>query len=109
LTGPSASSLAQEHGTDSVTVYSPVQLAGGIEARPGTAELVSMWVHPRARGHGAGEALVSAVTGWAADQGFESVHLWVTEANSPARWLYERCGFMLTGERQPLTVRSRHL
>jgi ribosomal protein S18 acetylase RimI-like enzyme len=30
------------------------------------------------------------------------VHLWVTEANRPARLLYERCGFTLTGERQPL-------
>ena len=31
-----------------------------------------------------------------------SVHLWVTETNKPARLLYERCGFSLTGERQPL-------
>jgi hypothetical protein len=30
------------------------------------------------------------------------VHLWVTETNSHARTLYERCGFTLTGERQPL-------
>jgi hypothetical protein len=28
--------------------------------------------------------------------------LWVTESNSPARLLYQRRGFSLTGERQPL-------
>ena len=30
------------------------------------------------------------------------MRLWVTETNAPARALYERCGFTLTGERQPL-------
>ena len=30
------------------------------------------------------------------------MRLWVTETNAHARALYERCGFTLTGERQPL-------
>jgi ribosomal protein S18 acetylase RimI-like enzyme len=30
------------------------------------------------------------------------VHLWLTETNSRARMLYERCGFTVTAERQPL-------
>jgi GNAT superfamily N-acetyltransferase len=80
----------------------PAGLVGGFVPEPGVAELVSMWVHPRARGLGVGQALVAAVVRWAADAGHQSVHLWATEANGPARRLYERCGFTLTGERQPL-------
>ena len=77
-------------------------LAGGYQADPVTVELVSMYVRPRGRGHGVGEALVAAVIGWAAARQATSVHLWVTETNAPARALYQRCGFALTGERQPL-------
>ncbi len=80
----------------------PAGLVGGFVPQGGTAELVSMWVHPQARGLGVGRALVAAVVRWAADEGHRSVHLWVTETNEPARRLYERCGFTLTGERQPL-------
>ncbi len=61
-----------------------------------------MYVRPRGRGRGVGEALVAAVIGWARDRRATSVHLWVTETNAPARALYQRCGFALTGERQPL-------
>jgi len=61
-----------------------------------------MWVRPQARGHGVGEALIAAVLEWAQARHARSVHLWVTEANKPARRLYERCGFKPTGERQPL-------
>ena len=77
-------------------------LAGGYQADPVTVELVSMYVRPRGRGRGVGEALAAAVIGWAAARQATSVHLWVTETNGPARALYQRCGFTLTGERQPL-------
>jgi len=83
-------------------VSEPAGLAGGYQADPVTVELVSMYVRPRGRGHGVGEALVAAVIGWAAARQATSVHLWVTETNAPARALYQRCGFALTGERQPL-------
>jgi len=63
---------------------------------------VSMYVRPRARGRGVGEALVAAVIDWAGNRNAECVRLWVTETNAPARALYERCGFALTGERQPV-------
>jgi GNAT superfamily N-acetyltransferase len=80
----------------------PVGLVGAFEEDPGIFELVSMYVRPQARGRGVGEALIATVIDWAADRNAKSVHLWVTEANKPARLLYERCGFTLTGERQPL-------
>ncbi len=67
-----------------------------------SAELVSMWVAPQARGHGVGRQLVAAVIDWARHRSADRVDLWVTETNDPARWLYESCGFVVTGERQPL-------
>jgi GNAT superfamily N-acetyltransferase len=79
----------------------PAGMAGGYPEAPGLVELISMFVRPQARGHGAGEALIEAVLGWARDRGAASVHLWVTENNAQARGLYERCGFVSTGERQP--------
>jgi GNAT superfamily N-acetyltransferase len=83
-------------------VSEPAGLAGGYQADPVTVELVSMYVRPPARGRGVGEALVAAVAGWADARQAASLHLWVTETNAPARALYQRCGFALTGERQPL-------
>jgi len=68
----------------------------------GPAELISMYVRRQARGRGLGEALIAAVAGWARPRNAPSLHLWVNETNKNARLLYERCGFSLTGERQPL-------
>jgi len=80
----------------------PAWLAGGIDEEPGVAELIAMFVRPQARGRGVGEALVDAVAAWAEGNGATSVHLWVTETNKPAIRLYERYGFTVTSERQPL-------
>jgi GNAT superfamily N-acetyltransferase len=80
----------------------PAGLVGGFEQEPGVAELVSMFVRPQARGHGVGEALIDAVAAWARSRNATSVHLWVSETNKPAIRLYERCGFTVTPERQPL-------
>ena len=80
----------------------PAGMAGGYQAAPATVELISMFVRPRARGRRVGEALIDAVTGWARERDATSVHLWVTETNKHARRLYERCGFSVTAERQPL-------
>jgi ribosomal protein S18 acetylase RimI-like enzyme len=79
----------------------PAGLAGVYE-EDGVADIVSMWVRPAARGHGVGEALVMAAADWAKARDHETLYLWVTESNDAARKLYERCGFTVTGERQPL-------
>ena len=85
-----------------VSATEPAGLIGGYPEDPVTAELVSMYVRPRARGRGVGEALVAAVIDWAGQRNAAAVRLWVTETNAPALALYERCGFALTGERQPV-------
>ena len=99
LTEVSQASASQ---ASAIQAREPAGLAGGYQVDPVTVELVSMYVRPRGRGRGVGEALVAAVIGWAAARRATSVHLWVTETNAPARALYQRCGFALTGERQPL-------
>ncbi len=85
-----------------VSASEPAGLIGGYQEDPVTVHLVSMYVRPRGRGRGVGEALVATVIGWARDKNATHVRLWVTETNSRARALYERCGFAPTGERQPL-------
>jgi GNAT superfamily N-acetyltransferase len=88
--------------TEQAEQAGPAGLAGGYQEEPGVVELISMFVRPQARGHGVGEALVDAVAAWARNRNAASVHLWVTETNKPAIRLYERCGFTITPERQPL-------
>ena len=77
-----------------------VGLVGGHRAEPGAhVDLVSMWTDPAARGIGVGAALVDAVVAWADGR---TVELWVTHGNDAAYRLYERCGFVETGEVAPL-------
>ena len=79
----------------------PAGLGGALE-EDGVVEVVSMWVRPSARGYGVGAALVDAAADWAKARDHDTLYLWVTETNAPARLLYERCGFTPTGEHQPL-------
>ena len=85
-----------------VDASEPAGLVGGYQQGTGTVGLISMFVRPRARGSGVGEALIATVLDWARARNATTVHLWVTETNKPARLLYERCGFSPTGERQPV-------
>ncbi|MCU1484003.1 MAG: GCN5-related N-acetyltransferase [Actinomycetia bacterium] len=71
-----------------------VGIAGGLP-EDGDVELVSMWVGPDVRGSGGSDALVQAVIGWAGDR---DVVLYAIDGNDPARHLYERNGFVATGE-----------
>lgn len=79
----------------------PAGLAG-VYVETGVPDVVSMWVRPSARGNRVGEALITAAADWAKARDHDTLYLWVTETNAPARLLYERCGFTPTGERQPL-------
>ncbi len=73
------------------------QVSALIADDSGSVELISMWVAPRARGTGVGDALIGAVAGWANDVGATRVALNVKEANRAARRLYERHRFVEDG------------
>ncbi|MGN6474721.1 MAG: GNAT family N-acetyltransferase [Mycobacteriales bacterium] len=80
-----------------------VGLAGGIEDDyDADRQLVSMWVAPAHRGTDIATELVEAVLGWAAEGGARTIALWVTRGNVRAQRFYERMGFRITGEVQPL-------
>ena len=78
----------------------PVGLAAGVwaDGEPSVVYLMAVWVHPSARGTGAGDALVQAVWVWAESAGATTLRLEVVEGNGPAIALYERQGFMRTGD-----------
>lgn len=63
----------------------------------GTSEVFSMWVAPRARGHGVGDALMGEVLRWVRASGGRRVALDVRHANAPAIALYRRHGFCDAG------------
>jgi ribosomal protein S18 acetylase RimI-like enzyme len=79
----------------------PVGLVGVYE-EDGTADLVSMWVRPSVRGQRIGDVLITASANWTRARGYSTLCLWVTHSNTAARKLYARCGFIPTGESQPL-------
>jgi ribosomal protein S18 acetylase RimI-like enzyme len=65
---------------------------------PLTLDLISMWVHPDARGSGVGDRLVNEVAQWAQKRGAERLRLSVRVDNAHAKSLYHRTGFRLTDE-----------
>ncbi len=60
-------------------------------------ELMSLWVRPRARGHGVGDRLVQTVVQWARGQQAWRVVLSVRDHNVSAIRLYRRHGFQAIG------------
>jgi ribosomal protein S18 acetylase RimI-like enzyme len=94
--------FAHEESADAASAGKAPAGLVAVYVEDGAAELVSMWVHPAARGLGAGKALVEAAAAWAKAHGFGTLSLWVTESNTSASRLYDQRGFKPTGERQPL-------
>jgi GNAT superfamily N-acetyltransferase len=80
----------------------PVGMVAGFVDDPSHAvDLISLWVAPEARRHGAARALIQAVVDWARAAGHHELQLWVTETNDGARALYEASGFVATGDVEP--------
>ncbi|MDA1362750.1 GNAT family N-acetyltransferase [Glycomyces luteolus] len=72
----------------------PVGMASGVPAGdPLVRELIAMWVSPKARGAGVGDALILGVARWARASGAARLRLAVYEHNAAAKALYQRNGF----------------
>jgi RimJ/RimL family protein N-acetyltransferase len=68
---------------------------------PAIANVWGVWVDPRARGRGAGRALMDAVIAHARAAGHRRLELTVTDRSPAAEALYERLGFRRTGVTVP--------
>jgi len=66
----------------------------------GEAELLTIAVDPVAQGQGVGRRLMRAFLDDLQQRGAETVFLEVAEGNAPARALYSRAGFVVTGRRR---------
>jgi GNAT superfamily N-acetyltransferase len=62
-----------------------------------TANVVSVYVSPGARGSGAIQALLDAAADWASAQGLAQLQLFVHEQNGRAQRAYEKSGFVFAG------------
>lgn len=90
------------HARDAVGVVGSAGLGAHWEPeRADTLTLFGMYVAPRGRGRGVGDALVRAVLEEAHRRGHTEVILEVASNNAPAIALYERCGFVRTGMTHP--------
>jgi ribosomal protein S18 acetylase RimI-like enzyme len=61
-----------------------------------------MWTAPEGRGRGHAQALLAWLVDHARARRVTGIELHVAEGNDTARRLYEQCGFVATGEWEPL-------
>jgi GNAT superfamily N-acetyltransferase len=107
--------LASGRSVRSVTLFGLVDgrvsglVGGSTYGKEEHPQLVMMWVDPVARGTGLGELLVRSVTEWAESSGYGELRLWVGVENTGAIRLYEKCGFLATGERGPVPTHPQVL
>jgi GNAT superfamily N-acetyltransferase len=98
-------------GADTVLVAGDPELLGFLwmaesrdsDARPGTAEIVALYVDPDHKRQGVGRALALASCDVARDRGFGAVSLWVFERNEHARAFYAALQFVPDGGAQTTT------
>ncbi len=86
----------------------PVGMGAGFRDLPGWLHVVAMWTDPAHRGGGVGTAVLAHLAGWAAARDLR-IHLDVAVGNPGARAVYERAGFVATGETRPLRDGSTDL
>ena len=83
-------------------VLDPAPVAvGGIVGRDGVGQVWGMWTDPAHRGRGHARRILDVLTPL-----HERVQLHVNLANPAARTVYERYGFVGTGEVEPLRLGS---
>lgn len=68
-----------------------------VACHAGHAMLHALEVAPALRRQGSAQNMLRAAAGWAKDHGAATLSLVVTEANTPARALYQRMGMVETG------------
>jgi GNAT superfamily N-acetyltransferase len=71
---------------------------GGVFVADGHGELVAMWTRPDARRRGAARRIIDAVAAWCRQTGLSELRTGVVDGNAAAATLYERAGFVPTGE-----------
>ncbi|OJJ42417.1 hypothetical protein ASPZODRAFT_137325 [Penicilliopsis zonata CBS 506.65] len=81
----------------------PVGMVGGLPPKPAAAagipaELVSLWVEPKARGTGIGDLLIQGVEAWTRQSGGTRLQLSVVKGNMAAYKLYRRNGFEVAND-----------
>jgi len=70
--------------------------------KDGTVSLWWLWVAPAVRGHGLARRFLEVRADWARQWGATRLELAVAETNAVARALYQRLGFVPTGERRSM-------
>ena len=67
------------------------------DAKPDTAEVSAIYIHPEKWGKGIGRTLLSTSLGEVRKREFDQLTLWVLEANQRARSFYDSFGFTQDG------------
>ena len=94
---PHALLLVAEVGSDPVGM-----LFGRLDDDAEVLDVGSMWVDPTLRRRGIGTGLINAALDWARDAGAGQAELWVTRGNVAAEELYDKIGFVTTGDTEAL-------